>query len=195
MARRKAIAPQSISEGKKTPPSQTTPPLPAVSWHEAVATGFFTGYLPKIPGTWGSLAAVLLFAAVAAILPGQGSFRWGFWSISWWALAGAVFFATIGSYAATLLAREWKSKDPSEIVVDEFAGQFLALSLVAPDLAGYACGFLFFRLFDILKPPPIAKLQQLPEGLGIVLDDVAAGLIAAPCAALAQQLWHRFGYG
>lgn len=167
--------------------------LPALTWYELVATGFFSGYLPKAPGTWGTLAALLWFAVAAQWVPEQGLWHvWGALAISWLSLALGIFATAVGIYAAQLLAEEWREKDPSEVVIDEFAGFFLAMLLVRPDAIGLLSAFVFFRLFDILKFGPIRKLQDLPGGYGIVLDDVLAGLVAAPCALLCQMLISRW---
>lgn len=166
--------------------------LPAFSGYELIATGFFSGYLPIVPGTWGTLAALLWFAVAARLVPGEGLWHVGAFSISWLSLVLGALTTLVGIYVAQLLAAEWREKDPGEVVIDEFAGFFLAMLLVVPDLVGLLLAFVFFRLFDIVKPGPVAKLQELPGGYGIVLDDVLAGLMAAPCALAAQLLASRW---
>ena len=102
-------------------------------------------------------------------------------------MVSGLAIGAIGVPLATRVARALGSKDPGCIVIDEFAGQFLAASPVplfryASPLAGAAAwvvSFLLFRLFDVWKPGPIARLQDLPEGWGIVVDDILAGLLAA----------------
>lgn len=165
--------------------------LPAVSWYEIVATGFFSGYLPKAPGTWGSIFAILIFFLTARLLPNEGIFRIGFLPVSWWAIGLGVFTTILGIVSSGMLADEWKSDDPGEIVVDEFAGIFFACAFVAPTPAGLAAAFVFFRIFDIAKPGPIKSIQDLPGGRGIVLDDVLAGIAAAPLAFAAELLFHK----
>lgn len=162
--------------------------LPAISWYEFISTGFFSGYLPKAPGTWGSLLAILLFTATAKVLPHDGLWRVGAFAVSWWALALGTATTGIGIYASGILAREWREDDPGEVVIDEFAGIFFAVSLATPDVVGLTAAFIFFRLFDVLKPGPIHALQDLPGGYGIVLDDVLAGIAAAPLALAVQYL-------
>lgn len=166
--------------------------LPAISWYEFVSTGFFSGYLPKAPGTWGSLLAVLLFSITAKLLPNDGLWRIASLTVSWWALLLGVATTAIGIYASGILAQEWREEDPGEVVIDEFAGIFFAVSLVTPDFIGLAAAFAFFRLFDVWKPGPIHSLQDMPGGYGIVLDDVLAGLAAAPAALGVQYLAQIF---
>jgi phosphatidylglycerophosphatase A len=180
-----------------TQPTAYVPPvlqsrLPAISWYEFVSTGFFSGYLPKAPGTWGSLLAILIFAVTAKLLPHDGILRVGAMSVSWWALLLGVATTAIGIYASGILAQEWREDDPGEVVIDEFAGIFFAVSLVTPDWVGLGAAFVFFRLFDVIKPGPINSLQDMPGGYGIVLDDVLAGLAAAPAALAVQYLVQKF---
>ena len=91
-------------------------------------------------------------------------------------LAAAVVL--IGIPAATLVARGTGIKDPQFVVIDEVAGQLVALVAVPLGWKSFLVGFILFRVFDILKPPPVRQLEAIPEGAGIVLDDVAAGLYA-----------------
>lgn len=122
------------------------------------------GFLPLVPGTFGSLAGV----AVKLLTWGQGHLH---------ALAGAcVLTVLLGNAAARAAGR----KDPQQVVMDEVAGVLVALAFIpspTPLEAGF--GFLLFRAFDILKPPPARQLERLPGGWGILLDDLAAGLWAA----------------
>jgi phosphatidylglycerophosphatase A len=94
------------------------------------------------------------------------------------AILAAVFVILIGIPAATRIARANASKDPQFVVIDEVAGQLIALIAAPLSWKTFAAGFILFRIFDILKPPPVRQLEKLPEGVGIVLDDVAAGLYA-----------------
>ena len=95
------------------------------------------------------------------------------------ATAVAALAATlIGIPAATIAARESARKDPGFVVIDEVAGQWIALIVMRPDWRHAALALLLFRAFDIWKPWPIRRLEQLPEGTGIMLDDVAAGILA-----------------
>ena len=102
-------------------------------------------------------------------------------------LAAAVVL--IGIPAATLIARGTGIKDPQFVVIDEVAGQLIALIAVPVSWKSMLLGFILFRGFDIVKPPPVRQLEHLREGIGIVLDDVAAGLYAL----IIMQLALHFG--
>lgn len=165
--------------------------LPAFSWYEFVATGFFSGYLPKAPGTWGSVFAIAIFFLTARLIPREGVFMVGFLPMSWYALVLGVFTTLIGIYTSARLADEWHEKDPGEIVIDEFAGIFFACALVHPTFSSLVAAFVLFRFFDIVKPGPVSTLQDLPGGRGIVLDDVLAGIFAAPLAFGIELAWGK----
>jgi len=90
----------------------------------------------------------------------------------------AAFITLIGVPAATRVARSSATKDPQFVVIDEVAGQLIALIAVPLGWKTFLAGFILFRAFDIIKPPPVRQLERLPEGSGIVLDDVAAGVFA-----------------
>ena len=102
----------------------------------------------------------------------------------------AVLAIAIGIPAATRLTRATGLKDPQFVVIDEVAGQLIALIFVPISWQSLLAGFILFRGFDILKPPPLRQLEKLPEGVGIVVDDVGAGLYAL---AVMQILLH-FGW-
>lgn len=139
-------------------------------WATLIATFFGIGRLRPGPGSWGSAATVLLWAALAyALAP---SLRTPV------AFALAVVVTLIGIPAATQVARGSGIKDPQFVVIDEVAGQLVALVAVPLAWKSLLAGFILFRVFDIVKPPPVRQLEALPEGAGIVLDDVAAGLYA-----------------
>ena len=95
----------------------------------------------------------------------------------------------LGVPAATIAARESGRKDPGFVVIDEVAGQLVALVLIRPDWKHAALALLLFRLFDIFKPWPIRKLEALPAGTGIMLDDIAAGLFALLVGAVATRFF------
>jgi phosphatidylglycerophosphatase A len=140
------------------------------TWATLVATFFGIGRLRPGPGTWGSAATVLLWAALAHAL--ALAMRMPV------AIALAIAVTLIGIPAATLVARGSGRKDPQFVVIDEVAGQLVALIAVPLAWKSFLAGFILFRVFDIVKPPPVRQLEALPEGAGIVLDDVAAGLYA-----------------
>jgi phosphatidylglycerophosphatase A len=91
-------------------------------------------------------------------------------------LAGLV--TLVGIPAATRVARASANKDPQFVVIDEVAGQLITLIAVPLAWKTFLAGFILFRAFDIVKPPPVRQLERLSEGTGIVLDDVAAGIFA-----------------
>jgi phosphatidylglycerophosphatase A len=135
-----------------------------------VATFFGIGRLRPGPGTWGSAATMLLSAGLANLV--APSLRTPL------AIALAAAVVLIGIPAATRVARGTGIKDPQFVVIDEVAGQLVALIAVPLGWKSFLAGFILFRVFDILKPPPVRQLEAIPEGTGIVLDDVAAGLYA-----------------
>lgn len=138
-------------------------------------TGFGSGLLPKAPGTWGSLLAVL----VAWALPADRYTE----ILVFLTVGASVGCVVLGSVGERLLGR----KDPESFVLDELAGQWLALLGTArQDPFWAAAAFILFRFFDIRKPLGIARLQRLPGGVGILADDLAAGAVAALLCAAAQ---------
>jgi phosphatidylglycerophosphatase A len=153
--------------------------LHAPLWATLIATFFGVGRLRPGPGTWGSAAAMLLWAALARAL--SQPLRTPI------VIALAILVTLIGIPAATLVARASGKKDPQFVVIDEVAGQLIALIAVPLAWKTFLAGFILFRAFDITKPPPVRQLEKLPEGTGIVLDDVAAGLYAL---AVMQLLLH-----
>ena len=156
----------------------SAPPGKTTAWAWILATFFGTGLLHPGPGTYGSIAAVLLwFAAAHALHASAFAFAFG-------TGVAALAATLIGIPAATIVARESGREDPGHVVIDEVAGQLIALIAIPPDWQHAALSLLLFRLFDILKPPPIRQLERLPAGTGIMLDDVAAGLLALLVAQL-----------
>ncbi len=150
----------------------SAPPTPLSPWHPIglLATWFGSGLLPKAPGTWGSLAA-LPFAYLIVALAG-----------TWGLLAAAVVATLVGVWAGGVYAARSGQDDPQTVVIDEVAGQWLALAPVAhnQDLRLYAVAFLAFRFFDIVKVWPARAIdRRMKGGWGIMLDDVVAGAYAA----------------
>ena len=132
---------------------------------EWIATCFKVGYLPLAPGTWGSIFAILV----------------------WWVLLKdldllifgivIILFFFIGIIVSNIIIDQNGGNDPSHIIIDELVGQWLALWML-PDGSFYIIiVFILFRFFDIIKPWPIRFMEQLPKGLGVMCDDLAAGLI------------------
>jgi phosphatidylglycerophosphatase A len=151
-------------------------------WAWLAGTFFGAGLLKPGPGTYGSIAAVLLwYAAAHALHPSPVALAIG-------TVIAAIVATLIGIPAATIVARESGREDPGHVVIDEVAGQLIALIAIPADWRHAALSLLLFRLFDILKPPPIRQFERLPNGTGIMLDDVAAGLFALAVAHLIH-LW------
>ena len=148
-------------------------------WAWAVGTFFGAGLLKPGPGTYGSIAAVVLWFIAAHIFPMSSSLP-----LTLGTLIAAVAVTLIGIPAATIVARETGREDPGHVVIDEVAGQLIALIAIPADWQHAVLSLLLFRFFDILKPPPVRQLEQLPEGTGIMLDDVAAGLLSLIVAQL-----------
>ena len=133
-----------------------------------MATFFGAGRLHPGPGTWGSLATVLLWWLLASHLPQAARIPV--------ILVLIVAVVAIGIPAATLEARGCGKKDPQHVVIDEVAGQLVTLVACPIVWQALLAGFILFRVFDITKPPPIRSLEKLPEGTGIVVDDLGAGV-------------------
>lgn len=141
----------------------------------AIATVGGLGRLGPAPGTVTSLVTV--FAAWGIALAGNRAF----------VLFAGIAAMAVGGWAAELYARERDRKDPQECVIDEVGGQFIACAFAPRTLLAYALAFLLFRALDILKPWPIGATQRLPGGLGIVADDLVAGLLAGIVIAILVQ--------
>jgi phosphatidylglycerophosphatase A len=174
-------------------------PAPAATagktaWAWAVATFFGAGLLKPGPGTWGSVAAMLLWMGTATVLRREHALplleleglHIFFGLVT---LAAVLITTALGIPAATLVARESGREDPGHVVIDEVAGQWLTLVVCRPDWAHALVALALFRLFDITKPWPIRQLERLPEGWGIMLDDLAAGLLGAIVLVLIQHWW------
>ena len=130
----------------------------------ALATCFGIGDLPKAPGTWASLAALPLAWLIHNYL--------GMFAL----LAAALIVFFIGWWASSVYVAWTGTEDPAPVVIDEIAGQWLALVLADP-ARWWLLGFAMFRLFDILKPWPVSWVDRnVTGGLGVMLDDLLAGL-------------------
>lgn len=153
--------------------------LPAPLWASLVATFFRIGSLKPGPGTWASAATMLLWRALApfASAPDRALA----------AVAASVGVTLLGIPAATRHSRAVGQKDPSEVVIDEVAGQMIAMIGASLDWSSMLAALILFRAFDITKPFPLRRLEHLPEGIGIMLDDVGAGLYALAFMQLARH--------
>jgi phosphatidylglycerophosphatase A len=150
------------------------------AWAWVVGTFFGIGKLKPGPGTWASVATVGLWRALAPFAGGHQIPV---------AIAAAALVTAVGIPAATRVARESARKDPGFVVIDEVAGQLIALIGAPLDWKTLLASLILFRAFDIVKPPPLRRLEDVPEGAGILLDDVGAGLYALA----AMQALRHFG--
>jgi len=156
------------------------PPRPLPRSHPAwwISCAGGIGLASKAPGTWGSLAALPPSYLIATALSPEALL------VAALAVA-AIGFAAVRAYLGHTDGRE----DPQEIVIDEVAGQMLALSLLPPNFLAYAGGFLLFRLFDIVKPFPAGLIDaRLGGAAGVMLDDTVAGVYALAAMLLAVFL-------
>ena len=156
-------------------PPALSPPAPR--WAELVATFFGIGRVRPGPGTWASAATVLLWWLLARWLNPQ-------WQTTMACLLAGLAVA-VGIPAATQVSRAAALKDPQFVVIDEVVGQLITFIAVPVAWKSLLLGFILFRGFDIVKPPPLRHLEKLREGVGIVLDDVGAGLYALICMHIA----------
>jgi len=151
-------------------------------WAWAIATFFGAGLGKPGPGTYGSVAALLLWALAGIGLHVSQQL------LLILLIAGIFFSICLGVPAATIAARESGRHDPGFVVIDEVAGQWITLLFSPADWRHGLIALILFRLFDITKPFPVRRLERLPAGWGIVFDDVAAGLYALGVASL-LRLW------
>jgi phosphatidylglycerophosphatase A len=131
----------------------------------SLATAFGIGYVPFAPGTFGSAAGLIIWA----VLPS---------SIAAHAAAILLLFA-IGVWSGTVAERHFGGTDPGPVVIDEVMGMLLTLFLHPVGWRGALAGFVLFRAFDVLKPYPADRLEQLPGGLGVMADDGMAAVYAS----------------
>ena len=185
-------------------------------WAKIFATGGGVGYIPFAPGTWGSLAAIFLLVVSETLnvhfmqwlnwhpvemsintVGDPGLYKYMYidysYPIGWFAFIIAGFFVVIGIPAGGSYAKTLQIKDPSQVVIDEFAGQTITLLGYwghAPGFMNFLFAFILFRILDIWKPWPIRWFEKLPGGWGIMMDDVVAGIIGAVIlAALVHFRW------
>jgi phosphatidylglycerophosphatase A len=141
-----------------------------------IATGCYSGYLPKAPGTWGSLVGLLLFFLLHTL------------SLEiYLSVIGGIF--VIGTFAAGEAEKIMDHQDPGLVVIDEIVGMLITMIAVPATPLLMVLGFVLFRIFDIWKPFPVDFVdQRFHGGLGIMLDDVVAGIYSL----LILQLLFRF---
>ena len=156
-----------------------------------LAQWFGVGRLRPAPGTWGSAVAVVLGVGIDHLL--------GFWAL----VAATLIVTGVGFWAVAEATRGQPYKDPSEIVIDEVAGQWIALLFPAAafwsrgmeDWAltawpGWVAAFVFFRLFDIWKPGWVGRMDRRGDAPGVMLDDIVAGVFAGISVMVAAALFH-----
>ena len=168
--------------------SEPVPARPKTPWAWTIGTFFGAGLLKPGPGTWGSVAATLLWLAAVYLLHPTHH------HLGTDTLGAALLAVVLGIPAATIVARESGREDPQHVVIDEAAGQWLALSACSFSAAHAnwphaLLALALFRVFDITKPPPARQLEALHGGAGIMFDDVAAGLYALACMLVIQHWW------
>jgi phosphatidylglycerophosphatase A len=152
------------------------------SWAWVAGTFFGAGLIKPGPGTWGSLAAAALWYLAARVAhPTTTTLAIG-------TGIAAVAATLIGIAAGSIIERESGREDPGFVVIDEVAGQWIALAACPVEIRHALLAFALFRLFDIVKPWPARQLERLHGGLGIMMDDVAAGVYAL-LAGLAVHVW------
>ena len=141
-----------------------------------IATGFYSGYLPKAPGTWGSLVGLLLFFLLHTLSLG-----------TYLIVVLGIFL--IGTFAAGEAEKIMDHQDPGLVVIDEIVGMLVTMIAIPATPLAMALGFALFRIFDIWKPFPVGFVdQRLHGGLGIMLDDIVAGIYSL----IILQLLFRF---
>lgn len=144
-----------------------------------IATWFGCGYSPVAPGTVGTLGALPLVYALATL-----------GTVPYW--LGTLLVTVLGVWASDRHARALGEEDPQSAVVDEVSGTLIAVGFVlGTGIVPMVAAVLLFRLFDIWKPGPVNTVQKLPGGLGVMADDVLAGILAGAVAALGSWLWTR----
>ena len=163
------------------PPSNSSGDLPFFT--RCIATGLFSGYIPWAPGTWGSLVGLLIYC-----LPGAERSPILIILILIGFAAGVLTSRTVAAAVGHQLnvgAARAKSlfgpgghgaPDPSIVVIDEIVGMWISLLLLPKTIPSVLIAFIAFRVFDILKPPPARHAERIPNGWGIMLDDVVAGV-------------------
>lgn len=154
---------------------------------ELIATGFYSGYIPWASGTFGSLVGLLIYYLIpgfelpfvlgTAIVIGLS--LGAITSARVAAVRGHELSKTAGLAKAAFQPGEAHAPDPSIVVIDEIVGMWVSVFLLPKTLPTIVCAFVVFRVFDIVKPFPARQLERLPNGWGIMLDDVIAGVYAS----------------
>jgi|SRR5208283_5949306 len=128
-----------------------------------IATGAYFGKFPMAPGTAGTVVGVLLYLLIKGLPPG-------------WYVVVCILVVGIGIWTAGETEKLLEKKDAPSIVIDEIAGYLISLALLPSGWGFVLAGFILFRLFDIAKPWPLKRLQDIHGGMGVMLDDIGAGI-------------------
>jgi phosphatidylglycerophosphatase A len=142
-----------------------------------IATTLGVGYAPIAPGTFGSVAGLVLWA----VLPPAPAVQ----------LAAILIVFAIGSWSGTIAERHFGRTDPGQVVIDEVLGMLVTLFLNPVGWGGAVAGFFLFRLADIVKPWPANRFERLPGGLGVMADDAMAAVYANIALRVALMVVNR----
>jgi phosphatidylglycerophosphatase A len=144
-----------------------------------IGSGGLGHKLPLLQGTFGTIEAMVLYLVVLAWAPEQANL---------WAYGFIILFTVLSMVLGGLSEQYFKTKDPRPFVLDELAGFFCAVIFLPTGYFYIIGAFILFRIFDIWKPFPIRRLQDLPAGVGIVADDLLAGFYANICCQIIRYL-------
>jgi phosphatidylglycerophosphatase A len=147
---------------------------------KAISSFFYVGFVPIIPGTFGSLAGIILYFLLQVV---------PYWEIY---LAVVLAVTTIGVWSAGKAESGTGIVDPSFVVIDEVAGQLITLFLIPPSWIFVVPAFILFRFLDIVKPFPARQAERLPHGWGIMMDDVIVGVYGNIIMQAAVYIWNHF---
>ena len=145
---------------------------------EIISTVFYIGRLPFAPGTWCSFTAFLAWFFLRSYIEGV------------FILYASLVLFFVGVAVSTIHAESLNEEDPSEIVIDEWVGQWIALWMIPHSFIWGFVSFSFFRIFDIFKPGPVQLMDDIKSGTGIMMDDVVAGILAL---LVTQSLFYFIG--
>jgi phosphatidylglycerophosphatase A len=147
-----------------------------------IATAAFSGYVPFAPGTVGSAVGLLVWWACRSL--------GGAW------VDGGVIVAlsVLGARAGTEAERHFAREDPGHVVIDEVVGMLVTLVTLPVSWTGALAGFVLFRVFDVVKPWPASRFERLPGGIGIMADDIMAGVYAHLALRIAGAVWPAWVY-
>jgi phosphatidylglycerophosphatase A len=143
----------------------------------AFATCLGLGYAPFAPGTFGSAAGLLLWAALPPSAAAHG--------------AAIVLIFAAGVWSAGMAEHHFRGTDPAPVIIDEVMGMLVTLFMIPVGWPGAAAGFVLFRVFDVIKPPPANRLERLRGGMGIMADDFMAAVYANLALRVAVVLGNR----